>query len=117
MLAYQGTVLAALADVNSALSNGIETRNRLVSLRQQEKSLVIYADQSSARYEGGYSSYLEVTTAQEKLFAAQLSAVQGQVDVLTGTAALYKSLGGGWPSVPQDVREAGMQGDAKVLAR
>jgi len=117
MLAYQGTVLSALADVNSALSNGIETRNRLVSLRQQEKSLVVYADQSSARYEGGYSSYLEVTTAQEKLFAAQLSAVQGQVDVLTGTAALYKSLGGGWPSVPQDVREAGMQGDAKVLRR
>ncbi|WP_316151662.1 efflux transporter outer membrane subunit [Cupriavidus sp. BIC8F] len=117
MLAYQGTVLAALADVNNALSNGLETRNRLVSLRQQEKSLVVYADQSSARYEGGYSSYLEVTTAQEKLFNAQLAAVQGQVDVLTGTAALYKSLGGGWPSVPQDVREAGMQGDAKVLRR
>ncbi|MFS8974340.1 efflux transporter outer membrane subunit [Cupriavidus necator] len=117
MLAYQGTVLAALADVNSALSSGIETRNRLVSLRQQEKSLVVYADQSSARYEGGYSSYLEVTTAQEKLFAAQLSAVQGQVDVLTSTAALYKSLGGGWPSVPQDVRDAGIQGDARVLAR
>ncbi|MCY1287401.1 Outer membrane protein OprJ [compost metagenome] len=117
MMAYQGTVLAALADVNSALSNGIETRNRLVSLRQQEKSLVVYADQSSARYEGGYSSYLEVTTAQEKLFAAQLQAVQGQVDVLTGTAALYKSLGGGWPSVPPGVRDAGMQGDAKVLAR
>lgn len=117
MLAYQGTVLAALADVNSALANSIETRKRLVSLRQQEKSLLVYADQSSARYEGGYSSYLEVTTAQEKLFATQLAAVQGQVDVLTGAAALYKSLGGGWPAVPQEVREAGMQGEAKVLTR
>ncbi|CAG2159915.1 efflux transporter outer membrane subunit [Cupriavidus numazuensis] len=117
MLAYQGTVLAALADVNSALANGVETRNRLGSLRQQEKSLTIYADQAYARYEGGYSSYLEVTNAREKLFDAQLAAIQGQVDVLNGTAALYKSLGGGWPSVPDAVKGAGMQGDAPVLAR
>ncbi|SOY51614.1 component of acridine efflux pump, outer membrane lipoprotein [Cupriavidus taiwanensis] len=117
MLAYQGTVLAALADVNSALANGVETRTRLGSLRRQEQSLFIYADQAFARYEGGYSSYLEVTNAREKLFDAQLAAIQGQVDVLTGTAALYKSLGGGWPAVPQAVRDAGMQGDAKVLAR
>ncbi len=104
MLAYQGTVLAALADVNNALANGVETRNRLGSLRQQEKSLTVYADQAYARYEGGYSSYLEVTNAREKLFDAQLAAIQGQVDVLNGTAALYKSLGGGWPSVPETVR-------------
>ncbi|BDB25656.1 efflux transporter outer membrane subunit [Cupriavidus sp. P-10] len=117
MFAYQGTVLAALADVNSALANGVETRTRLGSLRRQEQSLFIYADQAFARYEGGYSSYLEVTNAREKLFDAQLAAIQGQVEVLTSTAALYKSLGGGWPSVPQAVREAGMQGDAKVLAR
>ncbi|CAG2154339.1 Outer membrane protein OprM [Cupriavidus yeoncheonensis] len=117
MLAYQGTVLAALADVNTALANGVETRNRLGSLRQQEKSLTTYADQAFARYEGGYSSYLEVTNAREKLFDAQLAAIQGQVDVLNGTAALYKSLGGGWPAVPDAVRGAGMQGDAPVLAR
>lgn len=117
LLAYQGTVLAALADVNSALANGVETRNRLGSLRQQEKSLTIYADQAYARYEGGYSSYLEVTNAREKLFDAQLAAIQGQVDVLNGTAALYKSLGGGWPSVPDAVKGAGMPGDAPVLAR
>ncbi|SOZ36251.1 efflux transporter outer membrane subunit [Cupriavidus neocaledonicus] len=117
MLAYQRTVLEALADVNTALANGTETRTRLGSLREQEKSLTIYADQAFARYEGGYSSYLEVTNAREKLFNAQLAVIQGQVDTLTSTAALYKSLGGGWPSVPQAVREAGMQGDAKVLAR
>jgi multidrug efflux system outer membrane protein len=117
MLAYQGTVLAALADVNGALTNGVETRNRLGSLRQQEKSLTIYADQAYARYEGGYSSYLEVTNAREKLFDAQLAAIQGQVDVLNGTAALYKSLGGGWPAVPESVKGAGMQGNAPVLAR
>lgn len=114
MLGYQVSVLHALADVNTSLANGIETRNRLTSLRKQEQSLLVYADQSNARYEGGYSSYLEVTDAREKLFSAQLAAIQGQVDVLTGAAALYKSLGGGWPAVPNEVRDAGLAGDARA---
>ncbi|MGO4810355.1 efflux transporter outer membrane subunit [Cupriavidus sp. 2MCAB6] len=117
MLAYQSSVLAALADVNTALANGLETRNRLGSLQNQERSLTVYADQAGARYESGYSSYLEVTNAQEKLFDTQLAAIQGQVDVLNGAAALYKSLGGGWPAVPAEVRDAGMGGDARVVQR
>jgi len=117
MLGYQSTVLAALADANSSLANSIETRNRLKSLHEQVKALTIYADQSNARYEGGFTSYLEVTDAQEKLFNAQLQEVQGEVDVLTGAAGLYKSLGGGWQAVPQEVRDAGLAGDAKAVAR
>lgn len=70
-----------------------------------------------ARYKGGNSSYLEVTTAQEKVFDAQLAAIQGQVDVLNGTAALYKSLGGGWPAVPTEVRDAGLSGNAHAVMR
>lgn len=115
MLGYQSAVLNALADVNTSLANGTETRNRLVSLRKQEQSLTVYADQADARYEGGYSSYLEVTDARQKLFAVQLASIQGQVDVLTSAAALYKSLGGGWSAVPDDVRGAGLQGDAAAI--
>lgn len=114
MLGYQSSVLNALADVNTSLANGIETRNRLTSLRKQEQSLTIYADQANARYEGGYSSYLEVTDARQKLFSVQLAAIQGQVDVLTSAAGLYKALGGGWPAVPPDVRDAGLVGEAKA---
>ncbi|GJG97162.1 efflux transporter outer membrane subunit [Cupriavidus pauculus] len=114
MLGYQSSVLNALADVNTSLSNGIETRNRLVSLRKQEQSLTIYADQANARYEGGYSSYLEVTDARQKLFTVQLAAIQGQVDVLTSAAGLYKSLGGGWSAMPTEVRDAGLIGEAKA---
>ncbi|MDT6964280.1 efflux transporter outer membrane subunit [Cupriavidus sp. SZY C1] len=114
MLGYQSSVINALADVNTSLASGVETRNRLTSLRKQEQSLTIYADQANARYEGGYSSYLEVTDARQKLFTVQLAAIQGQVDVLTSAAGLYKSLGGGWPAVPTDVRDAGMVGDARA---
>jgi len=114
MLGYQSSVLNALADVNTSLVSGVETRNRLTSLRKQEQSLLIYADQANARYEGGYSSYLEVTDARQKLFTVQLATIQGEVDVLTSAATLYKSLGGGWPAVPADVRDAGLVGEAKA---
>lgn len=123
LLGYRSTVLGALGDVNNALVNGTQTRIRQGSLDRQVQSLLVYASQASARYEGGYSSYLEVTDAQQRLFAAQLGAIQGQIDVINGTASLYKALGGGWPSVPATVREAGMAGmagmaiDARAGAR
>ncbi len=107
MLSYQGAVLSALADVDTALSATKESGERLASLDNQQDALTIYANQSSARYEGGYSSYLEVTNAQEKLFNAQLAAVQGRIDLLTGYVSLYKALGGGWDQLPDDVRNAG----------
>ncbi|CAE6801690.1 efflux transporter outer membrane subunit [Paraburkholderia haematera] len=107
LLTYQGAVLSALADVDNALVATQESGLRLASLENQQKALVIYASQSDARYESGYSSYLEVTNAQEKLFNAQLAAAQGRVDLMTGYVTLYKALGGGWTAVPEDVRNAG----------
>ncbi|MBB1632880.1 hypothetical protein [Cupriavidus sp. UME77] len=90
-------------------------------MRDQLRTLAAAAagadDCGRAANEGSYSSYLEVTTAQEKLFDAQLAAIQGQVDVLNGTAALYKSLGGGWPAVPAEVRDAGLGGNARPVMR
>lgn len=106
-LAYQGAVLSALAEVDTAYATTREAESRLASLDNQQDALTVYSKQSSARYESGYSSYLEVTTAQEKLFSAQLAAVQGRVDLLNGYVTLYKALGGGWGALPDDVRSAG----------
>ncbi|OMG75200.1 efflux transporter outer membrane subunit [Burkholderia ubonensis] len=107
LLAYQGAVLKAIAEVDDALVGAQQSAVRLGSLNSQKDALAVYANQASARYEGGYSSFLEVTNAQEKLFNAQLADVQGRVDLLSAYVALYKALGGGWASVPRDVRQAG----------
>ncbi|KML46655.1 multidrug transporter [Burkholderia cepacia] len=106
-LAYQGAVLSALAEVDTAFAATREAETRLASLDNQQDALTVYTQQSSARYESGYSSYLEVTTAQEKLFSAQLAAVQGRVDLLTNYVTLYKALGGGWRAMPNAVHEVG----------
>ncbi|KVT77114.1 multidrug transporter [Burkholderia territorii] len=106
-LAYQGAVLSALAEVDTAYAATREAESRLASLGSQQDALTVYSRQSNARYESGYSSYLEVTTAQEKLFSVQLAAVQGRVDLLSAYVTLYKALGGGWGALPDDVRSAG----------
>ncbi|MGO4157608.1 hypothetical protein [Cupriavidus sp. YAF13] len=51
------------------------------------------------------------------MFDAQLAAIQGQVDVLNGTAVLYKSLGDGWQAVPAEVRDAGLGSNARAVMR
>jgi outer membrane protein, multidrug efflux system len=116
VLSYQGAVLSAMEDVDNALVAARESQRRQTSLDGEQGALTIYAHQSNARYEGGYSSYLEVTSAEEKLFSAQLAAVQGKVNVLTSYVTLYKALGGGWSAVPDDVRNAGDSTVAALLA-
>jgi multidrug efflux system outer membrane protein len=111
-LAYQAAVLDALVDVDNALQADRQSRERGVMIGHEVDSLRVYLEQASARFEGGYSSYLEVTDAQEKLFSAQLNQVQAKSDTLIGLTALYKALGGGWNSVPADVIAAGETGTA-----
>ena len=55
-----------------------------------------YARLARKRFEGGYSSYLEVLDAETSLFNAELLYSQGQRDRLLAHVDLYKALGGGW---------------------
>jgi len=101
---YQETVLSALADVNDALLNEQQTRLQLDSVAHQVDSLQTYLLQAQRRYEAGYSSYLEVTTAEDKLLSSQLQQTQSETNRLTGIIQIYLALGGGWTAVPADIR-------------
>jgi multidrug efflux system outer membrane protein len=79
---------------------------------QQVQALQRYSIQSRRRYEGGYTSYLEVLDADRSLFNAQLGLSQSQAGVLLQHIALYKALAGGWLDVadrvaPQPAAAAG----------
>lgn len=65
---------------------------------RQVDALRIYANLARLRYEGGYSSYLEVLDAERSLFQAQLSFTQTQGAALNSMVSLYKAMGGGWVS-------------------
>ena len=50
------------------------------------------------RYDNGYSSYLEVLSAQRDLSQAQAGLIETQRAHLTAVSNVYKAVGGGWKS-------------------
>jgi multidrug efflux system outer membrane protein len=93
---YQQTVLAAFGDVDNALTNyktfSEEYAQRTIEVDAASKSLLL----SQARYDNGYTSYLEVIIMQDNLFTAQFEESEALQGKLNSIVLLYKSLGGGW---------------------
>jgi outer membrane protein, multidrug efflux system len=93
---YQKAIQAAFQDVADSLISLQKTRDQLVVQGRQVDALRTYSHLARLRYEGGYTSYIEVLDAERSLFNAQLSYAQAQGTVFTSTVSLYKAMGGGW---------------------
>ena len=93
---YQQTALNAFSDVDNALASYRNLDEEHIARKQQveaaEKALVL----SQARYDNGYTSYLEVIIMQTNLFDAQLLESTTLQQKLNAIVSLYKALGGGW---------------------
>jgi multidrug efflux system outer membrane protein len=93
---YQQTALNAFADVDNALASyrnlDEEHSQRKLQVEAAAKALVL----SQARYDNGYTSYLEVIIMQTNLFDAQLEESITMQQKLNSIVSLYKALGGGW---------------------
>jgi multidrug efflux system outer membrane protein len=96
MYQYQQTVLTAFGDVDNALTfyrtYTEEYEQRRIQAEAAEKALSL----SMARYNFGYTSYLEVVVAENVLFDAQFLQSQTLQGKLNSIVLLYKALGGGW---------------------
>lgn len=94
--AYEQTVITAFRDVNIALTAyrtfDEEYQIRFKQAAAARKALVL----SKARYDFGYTSYLEVLIQETNLFEAELQASQALQQKLSSVAGLYRALGGGW---------------------
>ncbi|KLU26385.1 RND transporter [Caballeronia mineralivorans PML1(12)] len=93
---YQKAIQVAFQEVADALVSLQKTREQLVVQGSQVDALRNYARLARLRFEGGYTSYIEVLDAERSLFNAQLSYAQTQGVVFTSTVSLYKAMGGGW---------------------
>ena len=93
---YRKSVQSAFREVNDAL----------VSVRQNTEAEDAYTramnaakralQLAQARYDAGYSPYLEVLTAQRTANDATVAWVQNRQARLTSSVDLFKALGGGW---------------------
>ena len=73
-----------------------KVREQLTAQARQVDSLRRYARLARLRYEGGFTSYIEVLDAERSLFDVELAYVQTQGSVFASLIDLYKAMGGGW---------------------
>ena len=93
---YELTIQSAFADVE----NSLVARDKLAEqFTAEQKRVAAYKDYTRLawlKYNGGYTSYLEVLYAETQLFPAELSATQTQAATLISLVNVYKATGGGW---------------------
>jgi multidrug efflux system outer membrane protein len=93
---YQSAVQNAFADVDRSLSQIQTSAEKLEAQTRQEAALGRYARLARLRYDGGYTSYIDVLDAERSLFSVQLARAQSQADTVIAVLNLYKALGGRW---------------------
>jgi multidrug efflux system outer membrane protein len=94
--AYQRSVENAFRDVADALSNVRLAADQETDLREQVDQARDALRLSQARYQNGYSGYLEVLDAQRTLNQALLTFIRNRQAYLSYTVDLMNALGGGW---------------------
>ncbi len=105
-IGYQRTVLSALHEVDTALTDYAAQQRRRDALRvaveQNRHALELAQD----RYTNGVSDFLNVLDAQRNLLAAEQQYTDASTLIAVNLVSLYKSLGGGWESDLADAAPA-----------
>ncbi|MFN3987874.1 MAG: efflux transporter outer membrane subunit [Rhodocyclaceae bacterium] len=93
---YRATVLAALKEVDDALSGVERSRIQEGSQREIRDEYAEALRLSELRYREGSDSLSTLLDAQRSLFSAEDNLLQQRLTRLGATVDLYKALGGGW---------------------
>lgn len=97
---YEKTILEALADAESSLSQygqELETRRRLEEAVASRRKSVNLAQEL---LDAGETDYLAVLDAERELISSEDELVLSETRSLTKLIALYTALGGGWEQFP-----------------
>ena len=90
---YRMAILAALADVESALAANSRSAEQQKQILQQARRAVRLA---AVRYREGVDELLTVLDAQRMVFQAEDQLAQIRLSRLKASIGLFKALGGGW---------------------
>lgn len=93
---YQKTLQTAFKEVSDALLSLKEYNEEEIALATQVDAAQQALTLAQARYEAGYTSFLEVLDSQRSLNSAQLLYFTGRKNRLSASVDLFKALGGGW---------------------
>lgn len=93
---YEATVLDALAEAETALSNYFSERQRRADLEGAVASARRALELANLRFEQGLDSSLDVLDAQRTLLAAEDQLAVNEAEIARRAVRAYRSLGGIW---------------------
>jgi outer membrane protein TolC len=93
---YRKSILAALADVESALAAAGRTADQEILQALVVEQARIALRLAEVRYREGADDLLALLDAQRTLFQAEDQLAQIRLARLQASISLYKALGGGW---------------------
>ncbi|HUD25200.1 MAG TPA: efflux transporter outer membrane subunit [Burkholderiaceae bacterium] len=93
---YQGAVNSALRDVNDALIARTTLEQQRAEQEKNVAALTRLLKLAQRRYQEGAAIYLEVATAEQSLFDAEISLDTLRALLFQSYADLYRAFGGGW---------------------
>lgn len=96
LAAYQKAIETAFREVADGLTNLEQTTAAEEDLQARATAARATLGLARARYEAGYSPYLELLDAQRTANDADLAVVRNRQNRLSASVDLMKSLGGGW---------------------
>jgi multidrug efflux system outer membrane protein len=94
--AYELTIQNAFREVEDALITLQMSRETEQSFERRVASLRRGVTLARARYDNGYSDYLDVLDTERSLFSAELSLAAARGDSYRALVGLYRALGGDW---------------------
>ncbi len=103
LASFDGTVLGALQETETALSDYAGTIDRNKALRAARDQSAEAARIVRLRYSAGAQSFLDVLDAERTLATADASLAESDAALTTAQIAVFKALGGGWEAAPETV--------------
>ncbi len=106
LAAYAKAVQTAFKEVNDALVGLRQAGEKELAVDVQTKAATRVLSLADARYQAGYSPYLELLDAQRNTNDANLTFIRTRQARLSAAVDMFKALGGGWSaSLPLAARK------------
>lgn len=99
---YEKTVLQALEEIKTALSNYSNELQRREILRTSSQASAEAAKFAKQRFNAGLDSFIDYLSADNALLQSENLLATSEISATTSLIAIYKALGGGWDIISEN---------------
>lgn len=117
LAAFDGTVLTALQETETAISALARELDRRQALARAREAAAQSARLSRLRFSEGYDGFLTVIDADRTLAETEATLAQSDAAIADNQIQLFRALGGGWEGLPEPAQAINFDGSANGRTR